>query len=58
MKKKDKFWEKAERDFPKDPVLAQVHYAGLKIHKETKEMSNEEFIKYIKTKAKRVLEEG
>lgn len=55
--KKDKLWEKAEKDFPKDPALAEVHYARLKIREATREMSAEEFIKYIKAKAKKVLEQ-
>lgn len=57
MKKKDESWEKIKRDFPKDPALQEVHYARLKIHEETKGMSSAEFIKYIKDKAKKVLEQ-
>lgn len=56
--KKDKLWKKAKKDFPKDPALAEIHYARLKIHEATKGMSTEEFIKYIKAKAKKVLEQG
>jgi hypothetical protein len=58
MKKKDELWEKVKRDFPKDPALQEVHYARLKIHKETKSMKPAEFLKYIKTKAKEVLKQG
>jgi hypothetical protein len=47
-------WEKAKRDFPNDPALQQVHYARLKIHSNTKGMSREDFIKYIKAKARRI----
>jgi len=55
MKKNDELWEKVKKDFPKDPVLQEVHYARLKIHEETKGMTSEEFVRYIKTKAKKVL---
>lgn len=57
MKVKDKLWEKVKKDFPKDPALQQVHYARLRIHEETKEMTAEEFVKYIKARAKKVLGE-
>jgi len=55
MKPKDALWEKVERDFPNDPALQEVHYARLKIHEETKGMTSEEYIRYIKAKAKKVL---
>lgn len=57
MKEKDKFWEKVKKDFPKDPVLQEVHYARLRIHEETKGMTSEEFVRYIKARAKKVLRE-
>jgi len=56
--KKDELWERVSKDFPKDPALREVHYARLKIHEEAKEMSSEEYVKYIKAKAKRVLQQG
>lgn len=56
--KKDKLWEKAETDFPKDPALAEVHYARLKLHQATEGMTVEEFLNSIKAKAKKVLEQG
>lgn len=58
MKGKDELWEKARKDFPKDPALREVHYARLKIHEKTKGMTSEEFVKYIKEKAKNLLERG
>lgn len=57
MGRTDKLWEKVKKDFPCDPALQQVHYARLKIQAATEGMSTEEFIKYIKAKAKKVLEE-
>jgi hypothetical protein len=57
MNKKDKLWEKVKKDFPKDPALQEVHYARLRIHEETKGMTPEEFVRYIKAKAKKVLEQ-
>jgi len=57
MKRKDKLWEKAKKDFPKDPALREVHYARLRIHEETKGMTPEEFVRYIKARAKKVLRE-
>lgn len=56
--KKDKLWEKVTKDFPKNPTLQEVHYARLRIHEETKGMTPKEFVKYIKAKAKKVLEQG
>jgi len=56
-KKQDKLWEKVKRDFPKNPTLQEVHYARLKIHEETKGMSCEEFVRYIKTEARKVLKQ-
>jgi len=55
MKKKDELWEKVKKEFPKDPALREVHYARLRIHEETKGMTPEEFVRYIKAKAKKVL---
>lgn len=54
----DKLWEKVKKDFPKNPTLQEVHYARLKIHEETKGMTTDEFVKYIKARAKKVLEQG
>ncbi len=58
MKEKDKLWEKVKKDFPCDPALQEVHYARLKIHEQTKGMSDQEFVEFIKTKAKKVIEES
>jgi hypothetical protein len=58
MKKKDRLWEKVTKDFPKDPALREVHYARLRIHEETKGMTPEEFVRYIKARAKKVLREA
>jgi hypothetical protein len=58
MKKNDELWEKVKKDFPKDPALQEVHYARLRIHEETKGMTSEEFVRYIKAKAKKVLDKG
>jgi hypothetical protein len=58
MKKRDRLWEKAKKDFPKDPALREVHYARLKIHEETKGMTSEEFVRYIKARSEKVLEEN
>ncbi len=55
MIKKDELWEKVKKDFPEDPALQEVHYARLKIHEETKGMKPEDFLKYIKEKANKVL---
>jgi hypothetical protein len=57
MKEKDVLWEKAKRDFPKDPALQEIHYARLRIHEETKDMTPEEYINYIKSKAKKILKQ-
>ena len=54
MKRKDAMWEKVKREFPNDPALQHVHYARLKIHSQTKNMSREDYIHYIKAKAKRI----
>ena len=56
MNEKDKLWEKVEKDFPCNPALQEVHYARLKIHEKTKEMSDQEFVRFIKMKAKKVIE--
>lgn len=58
MQKKDKLWEKVKNDFPGDPALQEVHYARLRIHEETKEMTAQESVNYIKMKAAKVLEEN
>jgi len=58
MKKNDELWKKVKKDFPKDPALQEVHYVRLRIHEETKGMTSEEFVRYIKAKAKKVLGEG
>lgn len=49
--------EKAKKDFPKDRALQEVHYTLLRIHEETKGMTPEEYVKYIKAKAKKLLEQ-
>ena len=49
---RDELWEKAVKDFPEDPALQEVHYARLKIHEETRGMSDEEFVEFIKNQAK------
>ena len=56
MKEKDKLWEKVKKDFPFDPALQEVHYARLKIHEQTEGMSDQEFVEFIKMKAKKVIE--
>lgn len=58
MREKDKLWEKVKKDFPRDPALQEVHYARLKIHEQTKEMSDQEFVKFIRMKAEKLLKEG
>lgn len=55
MKEKDKLWEKVKKDFPHDPALQEVHYARLKIHEQTKGMTLQEYIDYIKMKAKKLV---
>lgn len=52
MKDKDELWEKVQKDFPNDPALQEIHYARLKIREETKNMSSEQFIEYIRENAK------
>lgn len=52
MKDKDELWEKVQKDFPHDPALQEIHYARLKIREETKNMSSEQFIEYIRENAK------
>jgi len=58
MGEKDKLWEKVERDFPYDLALQEVHYARLKIHEQTKGMSDQEFVKFIRMKAEKVIKAG
>ncbi|MFQ5930030.1 MAG: hypothetical protein ACE5MK_10040 [Acidobacteriota bacterium] len=54
MERKDELWEKVKRDFPSDPALQEVHYARLKIHEHTKNMSDQEYVEFIKMKARKV----
>lgn len=54
METKDELWEKVKRDFPYDPALQEVHYARLKIHEQTKNMSDQEYVEFIRMKARRV----
>jgi hypothetical protein len=49
----DELWEQVKKEFPKDPALQEVHYARLKIHEQTKGMSDKEYITFIKMKVKR-----
>jgi len=56
-KKENKLWKKVKKDFPKNPVLQEVHYARLKIHEETKGMSDKEFISYIRREAEKVIKQ-
>jgi len=58
MEVKDELWEKVKRDFPCDLALQEVHYARLKIHEQTKGMSDQEYVEYIKMKAKKVIGEA
>ena len=41
MREKDELWEKVKKDFPCDPALQEVPYALLKIHEQTKGMSDQ-----------------
>jgi len=52
--KKDELWEQVRKEFPKNPTLQEVHYARLKIQQETKGMSQQEYIEYIRTRAREV----
>lgn len=54
-KEKDELLEKVKKDFPCDPALQEVHYARLKIHEQTKGMSGQEYIEFIRMKAKKVI---
>lgn len=56
MKKKDDLWDQVQKDFPNDPALQEIHYARLKIHQQTNEMSDEEYIEFIRKKAKTQIE--
>ena len=38
--------------------MREVHYAQLKIHEQTKGMSDQEFVRFIKMKAEKVIQEG
>ena len=58
MKKRDPLLEKVRMDFPGDPALQQVHYSRLRIQKATRGMTSEQFLRYIKTKAKRCLRQA
>ena len=55
MKEKDKFWDIVKKDFPNDPALQEVHYARLKIQNQTKGLSEEKYIEFIKAKAKELI---
>lgn len=57
MREKDKLWEKVEKDFPDDPALLEVHYTRLKIHEQTKGMSDQKFVRFIRMKAEKVIKE-
>ncbi|MGC8927776.1 MAG: hypothetical protein ACP5QK_07605 [Myxococcota bacterium] len=50
--------EEVKREFPDDYALQQVHLGRLIIEEKTKGMTPKEFVKYIKAKAKKVLEQG
>ena len=54
MEDQDKLWEKVKKDFPYDPALREVHYARFRIHEQTKRMTSEQFVNYIKAKAEEV----
>jgi hypothetical protein len=56
MNEKDELWEKVKEDFPCDPALQEVHYARLKIRQQTEGMSDQEYIRFIRMKAKKVIE--
>ena len=45
MREKDELWGKVKEYFLCDPALQEVHYARLKIHEQTKGMSDQEFRK-------------
>ena len=51
--KRAKFWAQVKKEFPKNYTLQNVHYAQLVIGEKTKGMSSEEYIKFIKSEAKR-----
>jgi hypothetical protein len=55
MKEKDELREKVKKDFPCDPALQEVHCARLKIHEQTKDMSDREYIEFIKIRAKNLI---
>ncbi len=51
MTDRDELWDKVVKDFPEDTALQEVHYARLKIHEQTRGMSDEEFVQFIKAQA-------
>ena len=53
MKDRDELWDKAVKGFPGDLALQEVHYARLKIHEETRGMSDDEFVEFIKGQAEK-----
>jgi len=55
MEEEDRLWQKVVKDFPFDPALQEVHYARLKIREQTKGMSTQEYIEFIKMRAKKVM---
>lgn len=58
MREKVKLWVRIKKDFPGDTALQEVHYACLKIHEKTKGMSDQEFVRFIRMPAEKVIKEG
>lgn len=58
MREKDKLWVRIKKDFPGDTALQEVHYAHLKIREKTKGMSDQEFVRFIRMQAEKVIKEG